>query len=81
MPDALERLQKQRAAHIGWANTRNRTYGTAPRRAAFLEKLADERDPDHEWSEAERQAAAEQAGVSSWSANRRIISGSRLAGA
>jgi hypothetical protein len=59
--DALERLQKQRAARIGWANTRNRTQRTAPGRAAFLEKLADERDPNHEWSEAERRAAAEQA--------------------
>jgi hypothetical protein len=59
MADGLERLQKQRAALTGWANTRNRTKRTQPGRDAFLEQLANERDPDHEWSEAERQAAAE----------------------
>jgi hypothetical protein len=60
MADGLERLQKQRAARTGWANTRNRTKRTQPGRDAFFEQLADERDPDHKWSEEERQAAAEQ---------------------
>ena len=60
MADALERLQKQRAVYTSWQRTRNRTQRTAPGRAAFLEKLADEADPERKWSEAQRQAAAEQ---------------------
>ena len=59
MADALERLQKQRAVYTSWQRTRNRTQRTAPGRAAFLEKLADEADPERKWSEAQRQAAAE----------------------
>jgi acetyl-CoA carboxylase carboxyltransferase component len=57
---AERRLDAQRAVRASWQHTRNRTARTQRGRDAFLEKLADLADPDHEWSEAERQAAAEQ---------------------
>ena len=56
----LSRLQAQANVYRSWQFTRDRVAGTQAARDAFLEQLADEADPEHKWSEAERQAAAEQ---------------------
>lgn len=57
---AEKRLAAQQATKVGWARTPNRTARTQPGRDAWRAKLADQVDPRHELSEAERQDAAEQ---------------------
>lgn len=39
-------LQARAAAHSKWKNTEDRTAATEPARLAFLERLADEVDPE-----------------------------------
>jgi hypothetical protein len=55
----LSRLQAQANVYRSWQFTRDRSARTKAARDAFLEQLADEADPEHKWSEAERQAAIE----------------------
>jgi hypothetical protein len=55
----LSRVQAQALVYKSWQRTRDRVARTQAARDAFLEQLADEADPEHKWSEAERQAAAE----------------------
>jgi hypothetical protein len=57
---AEKRLAAQQATKVGWARTRNRTARTQPGRDAWRAKLADQIDPNHEMSKADRQDAAEQ---------------------
>jgi hypothetical protein len=60
-PEKLRRLQGQLGAEVSWANTVDRAARTKPAREGFLEKLADQVDPDRKLSPKERALRVEHA--------------------
>ena len=57
-PDQRRRIAS-RAAHIKWANTRDRSAATAKARRAFFDKLERQADPDGRLTPTERARRAE----------------------